>query len=408
MRVTPDDIRTRFSTALSVMYRAEVPLYGDLLRIVAGINARTDDPERDAPRVELERHGAIRLGRPEELRLIRRLFAVMGMMPVGYYDLAPSGVPVHATAFRPIAEASLAANPFRMFTPLPGRARLAAAAWPRYAARIIVERRIMTPRAIALIEMAEADGLDSARADELVREALHTFRWNAAASVSRATYERLRAAHPLIADVVCFQRPHVNHLTPRTFDIDAVHAVMRGTGMDPKDSIEGPPRRAVPILLRQTSFKAREEPISFAGEPGTHTARFGEVEQRGAALTPKGRALYDEAIASGAHDALAAFPDDLEVLRGQGLIFCRASGAGFEPITYEDFLPVSAAGIFRSNLAGHGSAAVSRRAGDRLAFETALEGEVACAMSLYADLERHSVVTGSDGWSTPARARTSH
>ena len=411
MRVTPDDIRTRFSTALSAMYRAEVPLYGELLRIVAGINARSGDPERDAPRVALERHGAIRLGRPEELRLIRRLFAVMGMMPVGYYDLAPSGVPVHATAFRPITEASLAANPFRMFTSLLRLELIEDEALRREAARLLADRRIMTPRAIALVEIAEADGLDSARADELVGEALHTFRWNAEASVGRATYEQLRAAHPLIADVVCFKGPHVNHLTPRTFDIDAVHAVMRETGMDPKDSIEGPPRRAVPILLRQTSFKAREERVGFAGEPGTHTARFGEVEQRGAALTPKGRALYDRAIAADAPDAFASFPDDLETLHGQGLVFCRARDApdgGFEPITYEDFLPVSAAGIFRSNLTGHGSAAVSRRAGDQLAFEAALEGEVACAMSLYADLERQSVaVTGSDGSSTPTRARTS-
>ena len=36
----------------------------------------------------------------------------------------------------------------------------------------------------------------------------------------------------------------------------------------------------------------------FAGEhKGTHTARFGEIEQRGVALTPKGRELYDSLLA---------------------------------------------------------------------------------------------------------------
>ncbi|MCT7656215.1 DUF1338 family protein [Oceanimonas sp. NS1] len=41
-----------------------------------------------------------------------------------------------------------------------------------------------------------------------------------------------------------------------------------------------------------------EEPVLFAGEQaGTHTARFGEIEQRGIALYPKGRALYDELLA---------------------------------------------------------------------------------------------------------------
>jgi uncharacterized glyoxalase superfamily metalloenzyme YdcJ len=35
----------------------------------------------------------------------------------------------------------------------------------------------------------------------------------------------------------------------------------------------------------------------FAGEHrGTHSARFGEIEQRGVALTPKGRALYDRLL----------------------------------------------------------------------------------------------------------------
>jgi uncharacterized glyoxalase superfamily metalloenzyme YdcJ len=41
----------------------------------------------------------------------------------------------------------------------------------------------------------------------------------------------------------------------------------------------------VPILLRQTSFKALTEGVRFVGDdgaPGHHTARFGEIEQRGA------------------------------------------------------------------------------------------------------------------------------
>ncbi|PVM01489.1 hypothetical protein C4794_26615, partial [Salmonella enterica subsp. enterica serovar Anatum] len=33
-------------------------------------------------------------------------------------DLSQAGVPVHSTAFRPIDEASLSRNPFRMFTSL--------------------------------------------------------------------------------------------------------------------------------------------------------------------------------------------------------------------------------------------------------------------------------------------------
>jgi uncharacterized glyoxalase superfamily metalloenzyme YdcJ len=58
----------------------------------------------------------------------------------------------------------------------------------------------------------------------------------------------------------------------------------------PKAIIEGPPTRRCPILLRQTSFKALEEAVSFKNTDGnwysgSHTARFGEIEQRGIALT---------------------------------------------------------------------------------------------------------------------------
>ena len=41
---------------------------------------------------------------------LRRLFAVMGLYPVGYYDLSVAGVPVHSTAFRPVDEAALVAG----------------------------------------------------------------------------------------------------------------------------------------------------------------------------------------------------------------------------------------------------------------------------------------------------------
>ena len=93
------------------MYQAEVPQYETLLELVEEVNRET--LERDTAlaerlsahdelnRLGVERHGAIRVGTAEELAMLRRLFAVMGMHPVGYYDLSEAGVPVHSTAFRP-------------------------------------------------------------------------------------------------------------------------------------------------------------------------------------------------------------------------------------------------------------------------------------------------------------------
>ncbi|WP_292281978.1 VOC family protein, partial [Mesorhizobium sp.] len=314
MTVHADEIRSLFSNAMSEMYRSEVPQYGTLIGLVTDINTTTlaSDPEleqalrrsHELDRLGVERHGAIRLGTPEELFNIRRIFAVFGMHPVGYYDLSVAGVPVHSTAFRPVEDDALRNNPFRVFTSLLRLELIEDEALRKMAAGILAQRQIFTPRALELVEVFEAEGgLEQADAEEFVREVLETFRWHSDATVTLATYNKLHGAHRLIADVVSFRGPHINHLTPRTLDIDAVQAGMPKRGITPKAVIEGPPRRECPILLRQTSFKALEERIEFkttegALVEGRHTARFGEIEQRGVALTPKGRKLYDRLLAS--------------------------------------------------------------------------------------------------------------
>jgi uncharacterized glyoxalase superfamily metalloenzyme YdcJ len=438
--LSADALRTLFSRAMSEMYRAEVPQYGALLDLVAATNANAmaRDPalatrlrrEGELDRLAVERHGAIRLGTPEELRVMGRVFAAMGMSAVGYYDLSVAGVPVHSTAFRPVGEAALRHNPFRVFTSLLRLELIADLELRQQAAAILARRRIFTPGLLRLLALQEAQGgLAEADAAEFVREALETFRWHNAAIVDAGTYHRMHDAHRLLADIVCFRGPHINHLTPRTLDIDAAQLAMPARGIAAKATIEGPPRRRCPILLRQTSFKALEEAILFpavdgALQEGTHTARFGEIEQRGAALTPKGRALYDrllgEARTASAGRAAAeqaavleatfsAFPDDLETMRRQGLAFFRytavpdaASIEGdpeallrhgvlrADPVTYEDFLPVSAAGIFQSNL-GEGGQGDYAANGNRAGFEAALGGPVLDEMTLYAEIEAASL-----------------
>ncbi|OWF73347.1 DUF1338 domain-containing protein [Yersinia frederiksenii] len=412
--VHPDEIRARFSRAMSDMYQAEVPLYGTLLQLVADTNkqALNQQPELarhlhqtgEIERLSMERHGAIRVGTPAELSMLRRLFAVMGMLPVGYYDLAPAGVPVHSTAFRAVHEASLQACPFRIFTSLLRLELIEQPALRQRAADILATREIFTPRAIELIIQFEtAGGLTSLEADDFITQSLETFRWHNQATVSAEVYQQLRDQHRLIADVVAFKGPHINHLTPRTLDIDAVQSAMPRHNITPKAVIEGPPPRRCPILLRQTSFKALEERIAFISTDGQiiqgyHTARFGEIEQRGAALTAKGRSLYDRLLQA-AQDQLqvpaneknaaqymtilseqfSQFPDDYQTMRTEKLAYFRyfpteksvnvpaesvkkltldeLIDEGFieyEPLVYEDFLPVSAAGIFQSNLGDKG------------------------------------------------------
>lgn len=444
--VHQDELRRRFSEAMSAMYREEVPAYGTLLDLVSDVNRdvlasdaelrgrlqRTDGLER----LSEERHGAIRLGTAEELRTMRRALAVMGMYPVGYYDLSEAGLPVHATAFRPVGEGALKANPFRIFTSVLRLDLVADRELRSTSAAILAERRIFSDAALDLVSVAEArGGLDEGHGRDFVAAILDTFRWHGKARVGKPLYERLHATHRLLADVVAFPGPHINHLTPRTLDIDAVQAQMPRRGITPKAVIEGPPPRRCPILLRQTSFKAQQEAVSFssAGEvsPGAHTARFGEIEQRGAALTPKGRTLYDglldevrrqvEPTPDGSNAAaydqrlrqvFCAFPDLWDDIRLQKLAYFEYSVARrdasmpmaqasleelvrdglivFDPIVYEDFLPVSAAGIFQSNL-GDDRQRTVERCPSREAFEEALGCPVLDEFEHYASLEAASL-----------------
>ena len=416
--VSPDLIRQRFAAAMSAMYREEVPLYATLREIVATVNRQVSGEDDAAA----ERHGAIRLGTPDEMRAIARLFAVMGMHPVGYYDLTPVGVPVHSTAFRPLSAEALAINPFRVFTSLLRLELIEDPALRAAAAGILAERRIVSAETMALVARAEAQGgLAEAEAEAFVAGALEVFRWHGTARVDADTYARLLESHRLVADVVAFGGPHINHLTPHTHDIDRVQAEMAARGLPHKATIEGPPRRQAAILLRQTSFSALAEPFvprggDAGGEALRHTARFGEVEQRGAALTPRGRALYDACLAAlrgGADDAGAAFarfPDDFATLHRDGLAYARyrptgtAGTAGTaatlgealerglivaEPITYEDFLPVSAAGIFRSNLADDDYSA-SAEASSQAELEAAIGRAIIDPFALYAAVEASS------------------
>ncbi|KAJ5210478.1 hypothetical protein N7491_010285 [Penicillium cf. griseofulvum] len=453
-------LRSRFCHALSEMYRSEVPLYGDLVDVVWDADAkavqnsqiiegdRVINPDDVLPtRHRVERHGAIRLGTAHELNTIRRIFDVMGMHPVGYYDLSLAGFPMHATAFRPSTQEALDKNPFRVFATVL-RMELLTERTRKLAQKALEQRNMFPPRLLTLLDIAESRGiLTPDQCTELISNALEIFRWHSKATVTLEEYEQLKAEHPLIADVVSFPGSHINHLTPRTIDIDLVQQLMLDHGMPVKERIEGPPRRSCPILLRQTSFKALEETVYFKDPSGlyvkgSHTARFGEVEQRGFALTREGRELYDrildrvntEAAMNGlegmAYDNLLKerfkeFPDTLSELHDlrlgyftyrvtplgkqlvhEGALLSKEQLPGislqgllkkqilsYEAITYEDFLPLSAGGIFNSNLAGvsQSKQLVMNAGPDLDGFQRLLGACVADEFHLYAEMQQKSL-----------------
>lgn len=410
-------LRAEFARRLSTMYGREVPAYTTLVDVSAAVNedflARHGaDAERlgSIDRVTAERHGAIRVGSPREMAEVARVFAAFGMHPVGFYDLrdaSASSVPVVSTAFRPTDPEELARNPFRVFT------SMLAADDPRFFDRelrqrlqeFIDRRTLFPPELLELADRAtEHGGLGETDAERLLDLATAAFELSGD-PVDHAWYRELEKVSAVAADIGGVTTTHINHLTPRVLDIDDLYARMEDLGITMIDEIQGPPRWDGPdVLLRQTSFRAlaEERVFRFADGtvgPGALRVRFGEVEQRGIALTRTGRDLYDRMVAetdrrlaagegSGIRVDVARtvweehLPRTEQELAVQGLAYfsytldeealarvghavpdpdagldglVEAGIAVPEPIVYEDFLPRSAAGIFRSNLTDEGS-----------------------------------------------------
>jgi len=227
----------------------------------------------------------------------------------------------------------------------------------------------------------------------------------------------------------------LNKLTERLQQTDLDLDRLNHAGF--KDHTEGP-AAGTPILLRQDAYKALSEPVQFLNADGTtvnsvHTARFGEIEQRFYATTPKGRKLYDRCLSqvdsikniadSNSYAQKHAqffepFPKRLEELLKQELVYGRYSvtekgGAAkgqvtttdinelvrlgyvsVEGLRYEDFLPVSAAGIFASNLSQYGtqSTAAEKPNYSQSMLEHILDRKIVDANETYARLQAESLL----------------
>ena len=523
------EMQHRLFAELSRMFGREVPLYDKSLlvnrvcneTICALLGATHRGFSVTAAQLEKtsgERHGAIRIGRPDEYRWVARYFAAFALEPHNYYNmtnLGPKSQPIVATAFR----ARLYPE-HRVFCSLlmtdyfdPGtRNRIEA---------LLATRQVFSPRARELLEKNERQGgLDWSEAEQLIHEGVTgIFKWTGRARDHGLYQDLCAAGFKIAADIACFESHHLNHLTPNTLGMDLYTAAMKHAmgEMDAatfrdratvslarlrncadhdylrlhfkhlspaaiatftagklsagallalvevlvqrlqqpdlalahlphagfKDYTEGP-SEDTPVLLRQDAYKALTEPVQFTQPDGTvvntvHTARFGEIEQRFYATTPVGRELYDRCLTAAevakeqqpgliqkdftAYERLyaapfAAFPKKLGDLLEQNLVYGRytATAAGraaaragtiatvsfpalvkagyvaVEGLRYEDFLPVSAAGIFASNLNQYGtrSTAAQKPVYSRAQLEEILGRKIVDPDVTYAGLDAES------------------
>lgn len=523
------DMQNRLFAELSRMFGEEVPLYDksllvnrvcnravcDLLgRMYAGFTISDEQLDKTSG----ERHGAIRIGRPDEYRWIARFFACFGMEPHNFYDMTNVGAksqPIVATAFR-----SVHGPEHRVFTSLLMTDYFDGATRKRIE-DLLSTRSIFSERAKELIEKDERQGgLSWEDGNALVREGVERiFKWTGRARDHGFYKELSESGFKIAADIACFESHHLNHLTPNTFCMDLFTSAMKfcmGELAEPefrrraeraltrllatadrdmlrlqfrhltrreidtlqrvpvgsdvalplvdglverltradlalsklkhsgfKDFTEGP-SQDTPVLLRQDAYKALTEHVRFRNPDGTeidasHTARFGEIEQRFYATTPAGRKLYDACLAEAdaARDRdpglvkrdfdayerayaapFAPFPKTLPELVEKGLVYAkyepteaglaaagrigvtemrelvRSGYARFEGLRYEDFLPVSAAGIFASNLNQYGtkSTAAERPTYTQAMLEEIMGKRIVDADAVYRGVQARSML----------------
>lgn len=453
------DLRAAFARSLSAMYGTEVPAYTTLVDVSTAVNAdvMAADPERAErlgriDRVTAERHGAIRVGTARELRDVAQVFAALGMEPVGFYDLRgddKASLPIVSTAFRPTTREALAINPFRVFTSVlvTDDRRYFAEDLQAELDSFLDSRTLFGEEVLDLARRAEnEDGLGDDAAHRFLELATACFELSGE-PVDRAWYQRLAAISGVAADIGGVTTTHINHLTPRVLDIDDLYRRMTDLGIRMIDEIQGPPRWEGPdVLLRQTSFKALAERRRFREADGSVvdgelSVRFGEVEQRGIALTPAGRDMYDRAIldiddrSAGLAPAERAevkrtvwretWPTDEDGLAAADLAWFEYAAAPSRPagtppsdlaalvadgwlvrtpIVYEDFLPRSAAGIFASNLEDAGTRDTAREGSHRDIDWMAeqLGRTVHDPMALYAAQQQASLEAAAAALSLPA------
>ncbi|MEM9752451.1 MAG: DUF1338 family protein [Planctomycetota bacterium] len=230
-------LQHRLFAELSAMFGAEVPLYDKSLAVNLVCNravcellaVRFDGFAIDGAMIEAtsgERHGAIRIGRPDEYRWIGRFFACFAMEPHGFYDMTAIGAksqPVIATAFRSVI------NPeHRVFTSLLVSDYFDGATKDRIEAAL-AGRDVFGDAARRLIEKCEADGgLAEDDAAALIEQATtRIFKWRGEARDHELYQDLCEGGFKIAADIACFDSHHLNHLTPNTFCMDLYTSAMK-------------------------------------------------------------------------------------------------------------------------------------------------------------------------------------
>lgn len=443
--LSPSEIRSLLVASLVEVFESQMPIYREMREVVEAVNHRAveNDPTlaEHVKKLGVIMHGAVRVASSTELHTLARVLKVMGLYPYNYYDLR-KGVSVNSTAFRAKTRDELLENGFRLFVSMLDLDCIHSD-YHEMVNEIIERRNIFHNDLMQLVLTSEMNGgLTLEEAKQFVTESMKIFVRPKKAAISLPTYEKLLSVNGVLGHILVSNAVALNHLTPCVANVHEGHREMVKKGIKTIPAVQGPPE-GWSILLNQTSCVAPAVELDFPNNEdegftkGFHQETFIEMEERHVALTPKGRGMYDEMLELAingvtmqksetgydAHyyhllsQAFADFPKDLKLMREKELAFFiyQSTELGLKtptetlaeltleelitnkyvvavPQFYEDFLPKSAEGIFRSNVGEEKMTTVAVQKSDsQRRFEEALGRPVLNMYDYYQKLQFESL-----------------
>ena len=390
--VSPAEIRSRIVSQILSRFEQSMPIYAQMMGVAKSINDAAGHDE--AKRLGKIMHAAIRCASPAELKIVRQIFQLIGCEPVNYYDLREK-VSVQSTAFRPVEEAEIQQNGFRLFCSMLSIDCIDAE-HRAFVESIIDRRKVFPTPLLDLIKIGQETGLNHEQVDQFVDLCVEIFVRPETALVSRDEHERLQTINKVAAQVLITNSLAFNHLTPSVASVPQAHQQMIEQGIKTIPVWQGPV--GLDVILRQTSCLAPAVVLKFPESDGTfveaeYQETFVEFEERLQALTPSGRQEFERLFAIGKQNlslpesdsgyaehyydtmsaALSDFPSDLKTLWRQGLAHFtfevgetsissdELANTDFNDLIergvvrlvaqqYEDFFGPAATNIFNSNI----------------------------------------------------------
>ncbi|MBL0691946.1 MAG: DUF1338 family protein [SAR324 cluster bacterium] len=390
----------QFVHRLIAVYEAKIPLFKKMGELVRAVNQQgLDDKIITQKQLDLLNqimHGAIRVASVDELKMFRKIFAVMSLYPHGYYDLR-NNILCHSTAFRDVRGLY-----FRMFNSVLDLERVDKK-HKAFVKKIISARRPFSSALIDVVEKFDKQGaLTHPQAEVFLSELVALLSRPKKSVLTKAEYSQLGNIHVVLTQILASGKPCGNHLTYNTWDMFVVQKMMRKWGIEDNMTVTGG-AKDFRNLLHQHACLAPEIVMDFLTDDkkgyvsGKYAEEFIEIEARHTAVSRFGYATYtqclinaknkvsllakeDKDVYAKAYYAELAksfeiFPRDvkLQILHGLGYYKFKPSKKGlmtdigvrqkmnmrelvvndffdWEPIPYKDFIAVSATEIFNANI----------------------------------------------------------